>query len=561
LNRLQNKLGIGLFFVMLVALACIFISSPQAKAATLPTADVSDVTWYNADQNVTLTTGGGETIYYTIDGSVPTMGSSVYTNPIAITGNSGSKTTITLKFFSYNSGDLSSSVIVTRNYVIDKISPSVTDNRPDNNWYNADIPITFNLLDSTLGDSVKVYYTTDGSNPTTSSAQSGAIMVTGASNAKTGVTLKYMAVDKAGNSTAVVTRNYTIDKIAPTVAADVADGCYRIDQTMTLSAADATPGDTTQIYYSLGVASGKTVPVVATPTTASSLYSSPINLTALVSGENTYVIKIMTRDIAGNQTVITRTVCIDKINPQVMIDTISGWYNTDKTVNLSPSEVQTTIYYEIVSANGKVAQTAPIPSGTSTVYSGTIPLTVPADSEKTYTINFIAKDCAGNWSQVYTQIYHMDKILPTITDMTLRGGEFKDPQKVNVTTSESTANIFYTTDGSDPRVGGNLYGGVIVLDKLVTAFPLKVVVIDYAGNQSPISTDDYLIDPYPPTVSFSTPGNGASNVILNPLNRPIILTFSKSILTDTNYDGITLKDGNNVVKPFSRSSSSICFKY
>ena len=74
---------------------------------------------YNSTQLVTLTMSETGTIYYTTDGTDPTISSNVYTEPINIPAN----TITTLKYLAGNT-----SKIYTQTYTIDTIPPTASAN-------------------------------------------------------------------------------------------------------------------------------------------------------------------------------------------------------------------------------------------------------------------------------------------------------------------------------------------------------------------------------------------------------------------------------------------------
>ncbi|WP_048190948.1 chitobiase/beta-hexosaminidase C-terminal domain-containing protein [Methanobacterium sp. SMA-27] len=139
----------------------------------------------------------------------------------------------------------------------------------------------------------KIYYTLDGSNPSTSSSKySTPITIT-----KTTI-LKYFAVGLEGNKSPTYSQTYTIDKIAPTAKASINGGLYNTTKIVSLS---MTENGT--IYYTL---------TGTTPTTASMKYAGPITISS------TKILKYLAVDLAGNKSPIyTKTYTIDKIPPKV----------------------------------------------------------------------------------------------------------------------------------------------------------------------------------------------------------------------------------------------------
>jgi len=91
----------------------------------------------------------------------------------------------------------------------DSTAPTTTAS-PTGGSYNSDQSVTL-----TANEPATIYYTTDGSTPTTSST-SGSSPVSGISITTT-TTLKFFAKDTAGNTESVKTEVYTIDKTAPVI--------------------------------------------------------------------------------------------------------------------------------------------------------------------------------------------------------------------------------------------------------------------------------------------------------------------------------------------------------
>lgn len=142
---------------------------------------------YTTAQNVSLTAAlEGSTIYYTMDGTTPTTSSSKYTSPIAVT-TSGTISALVVK-----SGY--SDVVKTSEYVIKPAQPTfkIGSNTLSTNAYNFKKAID---VDITAAEGCSIYYTTDGTNPTTSSTK-----YTSAINITETTTLKAIAVDAYGNT-------------------------------------------------------------------------------------------------------------------------------------------------------------------------------------------------------------------------------------------------------------------------------------------------------------------------------------------------------------------------
>ncbi len=138
-----------------------------------------------------------------------------------------------------------------------------------------------------------IYYTTNGTNPTTTSSK----YLTNLSITAT-TTLKYLAVDLAGNKSPIYSQTYTIDKVAPTATASINGGLYNSTKSVILSM-----NKNGTIYYTLNG---------STPTTTSTKYTGPITISS------TTTLKFLAVDLAGNKSPIySQTYTIDKVAPIV----------------------------------------------------------------------------------------------------------------------------------------------------------------------------------------------------------------------------------------------------
>src|SRR5437867_8108468 len=133
------------------------VTASYAIDTTPPTVSASPVSGiYTSAQSVTLTATEPSIIYYTTDGSTPTISSPVYSSPVSIS------TTSTLKFFAKDTaGNIGNTV--TASYTIDTTPPTVSAS-PVSGTYNSIQSVTL-----TASEPSTIYYTTDGTTPTVSS--------------------------------------------------------------------------------------------------------------------------------------------------------------------------------------------------------------------------------------------------------------------------------------------------------------------------------------------------------------------------------------------------------
>ncbi len=189
-------------------------------------------------------------------------GTFTYTPPLGFSGVDSFTYTVS----DGNGGTATATVTIT----VTDITPPVTTASPAGGLYGSAQTITL-----TTNEPATIYYTTDGTTPTTGSTVYTAPIVI-----STTTTLKFFAVDGAGNQETVNTETYEIDTVAPTTTASPAGGSYTSPQTVTLTA-----DEPATIYYTTDG---------TTPTTSSPVYTAPITIST------TTTLKFFAVDMVGN---------------------------------------------------------------------------------------------------------------------------------------------------------------------------------------------------------------------------------------------------------------------
>jgi RHS repeat-associated protein len=167
---------------------------PPSQAATptfLPGAGT-----YTSAQTVTISDAtAGATIYYTTDGSTPSTSSTKYTTAITVSSNQ------TIQAIASASGYTNSSV-ASAVYTINLAAAAAPTFSPGTGTYTSVQSVT--ISDTTPG--ATIYYTTDGSTPTTSATKyTASISVTATE------TIKAIAAASGYTNSAVVTAVYTMN--------------------------------------------------------------------------------------------------------------------------------------------------------------------------------------------------------------------------------------------------------------------------------------------------------------------------------------------------------------
>ena len=163
--------------------------------------------FYNNQVMVTLTTNDpGPIYYYTTEGSKPTR----YTLPILITSST------ILKYFALDDSNNPSPIYI-QTYNIDKKAPTASAT-PTGGYYNV-----FKTITLKMSEAGTIYYTLNGTTPSTKSSKYTKPLIISTSK-----TLKYFALDLAGNKSPVYTQKYIIaPKIVSTKPSNLKTGVSR----------------------------------------------------------------------------------------------------------------------------------------------------------------------------------------------------------------------------------------------------------------------------------------------------------------------------------------------
>lgn len=305
-----------------------------------------------------------------------------------------------------------------------------------------------------------IYYTTDGSDPTeTSNKYAGPISI---SSQGTNI-LKFIATDGSGNWSDIYTETYIIDTTAPKVWTDHKGGVYNNGVTVTLESDDKNAN----IYYRINGG-------------AEQLYSDPI----IIDSEGTTELIYRAVDESGNcADALLETYTID-LPPEVWDNIEGGLFNHTINVSLESNDGKAKIYYTLNGTDPKLY---------GKLYTGSISI----GAEGTTELSYAAVDESGNWSDIYAETYTIDTTAPELW-ADPEGGIYSDIISVTLN-SDDDVDIYYTLDGSDPRIYGQLYTDPIeISDEGHTV--LKYVAMDDAGNLSGIYTELYTIDTTAPDV-------------------------------------------------------------
>jgi hypothetical protein len=238
---------------------------------------------FNGSTNVSLSCAtNGAKIYYTTDGSVPSDSDNLYSSPISVTSST------TIKAVAIKTG-LTNSDIITKTFTINTTpgkvaSPTFT---PDGGSFNGSTNVSLSC--ATAG--AKIYYTTDGSEPSDSdNLYSSAINITSTT------TIKAIAIKTGLTNSDIITKKFTINNTpgkvsSPTFSPD--GGSFNVSTNVSISCATAGA----KIYYTTDGSE---------PSDSDNLYSSAININS-----TTTIKAIAVKSGMTNSDIVTKTFTIN----------------------------------------------------------------------------------------------------------------------------------------------------------------------------------------------------------------------------------------------------------
>lgn len=413
---------------------------------------------YLSTQTVTISDAvAGANIYYTVDGTVPTVSSSLYTTPITVSA------TQTLKAIAVAS-NFGNSGVASATYTIGPVVAVPTFSIAGGTYTT---PQQVGLGDSTSG--ATIYYTTDGSTPTTKSK-----IYTTPIPVSSSITINALATASGYTSSAVASATYVINLApapAPTFSLTLAS----------LSISDTAPGVT--IYYTTNGSK---------PTTSSPVYGGPITVTqgevvqAIAAGAN-YLNSPASSYVVNFPIAATPTFSL-ALNQLTIADATTGatiYYTTDGTAPTVASPVYkspiTVTQGEVIKAiaAGPGLVTSPVASSTIAFTATPAPKFSPAGGlTSTVPVAVTLSDVAGT-----TIYYTTDGSTPT-TGSTVYSSPFTVSSTTTVNAiataagfaNSSVASAIYTIAPGNTKLSGSVMSGAV---------PVKGAEVQvYAAGQS-----------------------------------------------------------------------------
>ena len=388
--------------------------------------------------------------------------------------------------------------------------------------------VTLNAMDN-MDTSPEIYYTLDGTTPTTNST-----LYTDPISIDATTVLKFFAADDLGNASEVQTKTYIIDTITPATSADLTSGIYNSALNVVLSAEDNIDAHPA-IYYTLNG---------DTPTTSSTLYSGPIS----INGNTT--LQFIAADLFGNTSPVqTETYTIDTTAPTITtVDPANGTtsLNGDEvfTITFNEDIMEGTNWIELLNSTGEA-----MPFTTS--IDGNVLTITPVSGlvEAAYKLMLHTgsiTDLAGNLLAGQSFRFSVGSA-PTITATSPINGitRVSANKTITVTFSEAIrrSSKFWVElvdstgtaiDYTSYITGGNILVINPVSDLTESSYKLKIhtgSVTDLAGNLLAGQSFTFTVGSSP-TVTNTTPVDGATNVNVA---KTLTITFNENIRKSSNF--------------------------
>lgn len=427
-----------------IPMGTVYIKYDQQAAAPVISSNGGT---FSAAQSVTITDAtAGASIYYTLDGSTPTAGSTPYSAPISI------DQTETVNAIAIASG-MEPSAVASAAFTINlTAAPTPAISPASGTVYTTSLSVT--ISDTLSG--AKIYYTIDGSTPTESSAlYTSPVTVTKTS------TVKAMAIAAGVAPSAVASATYNRKLAAPSIS--LAPGTYSAPQTITITDADSDVG---KIMYSA------CAPGISNCT--SSEYTGPFTITSTTNVNAqayTYFVGGVDQSDSVN--------AFYTITPAAATPTFSvaaGAYTSAQTVTISDSTAGATIYY---TTNGAT------PTTSSAVYSS--PITVSSSE----TLEAIATAKGYATSPVASAAYVINLPQAATPTFSTTGGTYTSSQSVTISDTTPGATIYYTTNGTTPTTSSTVYSGPITVSSSET---LEAIATASGYAASPLASAAYIIN-------------------------------------------------------------------
>jgi len=461
---------------------------------------------FNGNLTVTMSdTTPGAVIYYTTNGTAPTTASTVYTAPIALTASAN------IEALASAPGFLQSAV--TTEAYVDSSQAATPVFSPAPGSYTQ--PELVTITESTSGSTI--YYTTNGSTPTTASTVYSGPITVGATE-----TVNAIAVSAGFKNSLVASGTYTLNigqtgidfttGFAGTQGTTmIFDGNADLDDTR-LQLTNGTTGEASSAWFA------QQVNVQAFNTEFSFQLSNPVadGMTFAIQGENLTALGASGEGLGYQGIPSSIAVKFDLFSNQGEGPDSTGLYlngaiPTIPAIDMSssPIDLHSGDTMDVkMNYNGTILSmtiTDLVTAGTfTTSWNVNIPAIVGGN---TAWVGFTGGDGGGTSSQkVLTWTYAVGSNTPavlTAPTFSPAAGTYSSAQSVTIGDTTPGATIYYTTNGVTPTNTSSVYSGPISVAANET---ISAIAVESGFTNSGVATAAYGIAPALPAPTISPNG-------------------------------------------------------
>lgn len=478
-------------------------SAEYKQKAVIPSFNATlSTSTYNLE--ISSTTPGA-VIYYTLDETMPTTNSTVYTEPLKDISMMTKVRAIAVR------SDMEPSDMTA--YFVDRPFPTITP--AGGNIFGS--PVTVSIASS--HSDAKIYYTTNGSSPNiTSTVYSGPINLNVGNGAT--VTVKALALRPGNayfNSNDIVSASYTY-KVASPVFVPGNNTLFQDSVSVSISAGN--PQDT--IFYTVNGSN---------PTRASAKYISSIKLLS------TTTLKAIAYHGKTPASSVVSATFTKKLNKPVF--TLSASSNTNKALYVKVGSTNTgdTVVY---TTDG----TTPTP---------TSPILSKTDSIEVTTTNTVIKALAMNRPYTTSDVATSSSYTLTVATPVFSpaSSSITGPMEVSISTITEGDTIFYTTDGTLPNRNSMIYSAPVHISGNTVLKAIAFKGQTMANSSYITGVYQYRVAPpmFSPQPGFSvSPQNISITAVPDSSDIYYTLDGSQPTMWSNKYNGPVLVRESSVLK-------------
>jgi len=317
---------------------------------------------------------------------------------------------------------------------------------------------------SNIASGATAYYTTNGSNPKTSSV---AIAFTGAFTISQSSTVKAAVYDPAEGWSSVVSASFVIQNQSKPEAPTISPNGGAYDEAQSVTLGNIASGDTA--YYTTDGTNPKTS-------------GTSVAYTGAFTISQSKTVKAATHDPSTGWSDMASASFVIDIESAPEAPTISpngGAYDEAQSVTLGNIASGDTAYYTTDGTNPKT-------SGTSVAYTGTFTI------DESATVKAATHDPVNGWSSIASASFVIEEAGVEAPTINPNGGAYDEAQSVTLGNIASGDTAYYTTDGSNPKTSSTsvAYTGAFTISQSKT---VKAATHDPVLGWSSIASASFSI--------------------------------------------------------------------